>query len=144
MMMTGNFAGLAKAERSVAAMSDTVAGQDVLESEAAAPTNEVDALALESEVREALRHVVDPEINLDVITLGLIRHIVIDDRGVEVQMILTTPFCPYAGMMVQQVKDMTRLVVDNVLPGEVKVTLLDEVWSPELMDGGDWAEWGLL
>lgn len=125
-------------------MSDTVAGQDVLESEAAAPTNEVDALALESEVREALRHVVDPEINLDVITLGLIRHIVIDDRGVEVQMILTTPFCPYAGMMVQQVKDMTRLVVDNVLPGEVKVTLLDEVWSPELMDGGDWAEWGLL
>jgi metal-sulfur cluster biosynthetic enzyme len=98
-----------------------------------------DPEALESEIREALRQVVDPEIMIDVITLGLIREIAFHPGETEVRMILTTPFCPYAGMMVQQVKDTTRLVVD----GAVRVTLLDEIWSPELMEGGDWSEWGL-
>jgi metal-sulfur cluster biosynthetic enzyme len=56
-------------------------------------------------------------------------------------MILTTPFCPYAGTLVQQAKDVTRRVVD----GEVIITLLDEPrWTPELMEGGDWSEWGLV
>ncbi len=100
----------------------------------------VDAAALESEIREALRNVVDPEINMDVITLGLIRNIIAKPGNTEVQMILTTPFCPYAGVLVQQVKDMTRTVVD----GQVKVTLMDELWSPEMMEGGDWSEWGLI
>lgn len=56
-------------------------------------------------------------------------------------MILTTPFCPYAGMLVQQVRDVTRLLTE----GEAKVSLLDEPrWTPELMEGGDWSEWGLI
>ncbi len=95
----------------------------------------------ESELREALRQVVDPEINLDVVTLGLIRTVHFHPDHTEVGMILTTPFCPYAGMLVQQVRDVTRFVTE----GEAKVTLLDEPqWSPELMEGGDWSEWGLI
>jgi metal-sulfur cluster biosynthetic enzyme len=102
---------------------------------------DVDDAAVESEIREALRQVVDPEINIDIVTLGLIREIVRDGAGTEVRMILTTPFCPYAGTLVQQTKDMTRAVTG----GEVRVVLLDEpVWSPELMEGGDWSEWGLI
>ncbi len=110
----------------------------VAETDAAAAT---DPVARESEVREALRQVVDPEINLDVVTLGLIREIVFHPDHTDVRMILTTPFCPYAGMLVQQVKDVTRMVT----LGEAKVTLLDEPrWSPDLMEGGDWGEWGLI
>jgi len=41
-------------------------------------------------------------------------------------MILTTPFCPYAGSMIQQVKEQTESVVEH----EVKVTLLAERWDP--------------
>jgi metal-sulfur cluster biosynthetic enzyme len=100
----------------------------------------LDALALESEIREALRRVVDPEIHLDVIALGLIRNVLIQPDETEIQMILTTPFCPYAGSMVQQVKDTTRLVVN----GPVRVTLLDDPWSPDLMEHADLAEWGLM
>ena len=97
--------------------------------------------ALESELHEALRGVVDPEINLDIVTLGLVREVVIDEALTEVRMILTTPFCPYAGILVQQTKDVAR----NLVGGEVKVTLLDEPrWSPDLMEGGDWSEWGLV
>lgn len=107
----------------------------------AAPGRDGDPAVRESEVREALRQVVDPEINLDVVTLGLIRDIVFHPDHTDVRMILTTPFCPYAGMLVQQVKDVTRMVT----LGEAKVTLLDEPrWSPELMEGGDWGDWGLI
>jgi metal-sulfur cluster biosynthetic enzyme len=101
---------------------------------------DVDKTALESEVREALRGVVDPEIRIDVVALGLIREILFDGDETEVRMILTTPFCPYAGVLVQQVKDMTT----SVVAGPVRVTLTDELWSPDMMEGGDLSEWGLL
>ena len=102
-----------------------------------------EVLAAESELREALRMVIDPEINIDVVTLGLIREIEFrpDEAQVEVKMILTTPFCPYAGTLIQQVKDVTR----QLSPLEPVVTLLEEPrWSPELMEGGDWSDWGLV
>jgi len=95
---------------------------------------------LESEVREALRQVVDPEIRLDVVSLGLIRDIAVGDDETEVTMILTTPFCPYGGYLIQQVRDVARLVV----AGEVRVTMGEEAWSPAMMEGADLAEWGLL
>lgn len=102
----------------------------------------VDPVVLESEIREALRAVVDPEINLDIVTLGLVREVTFHADGVtEVGMILTTPFCPYAGTLVQQAKDVVMRMVD----GEVRINLLEEPrWTPELMEGGDWSEWGLV
>lgn len=99
-----------------------------------------DQLAMESELREALRQVVDPEINLDVVALGLIREIVFHPDEVEVKIILTTPFCPYAGMIIQQVKDMARLVTS----GPARVTLLEDLWSPDMMENADLLEWGLM
>jgi metal-sulfur cluster biosynthetic enzyme len=104
-------------------------------------TAEVDAAARESELREALRVVVDPEIGIDVVTLGLIRQIVLSptEEPHEVVMILTTPFCPYGGMLIQQVKS----TAESVLDGPVTITLGEEAWSPEMMEG-DWEEWGLI
>lgn len=102
----------------------------------------IDPIVLESEIREALRAVVDPEINLDIVTLGLVQSVNIHpDGSTEVGMILTTPFCPYAGTLVQQTKDVVMRMVD----GEVRINLLDEPrWTPDLMEGGDWSEWGLV
>jgi metal-sulfur cluster biosynthetic enzyme len=91
-------------------------------------------------VRDALRAVIDPEIGMDVVTLGLIRDIAFEDDGAVVTMILTTPFCPYGGAMIQQVK-MTAM---EALGGEVRIVMGEEPWSPEMMEGGDWAEWGLV
>jgi metal-sulfur cluster biosynthetic enzyme len=99
------------------------------------------AAVLESELREALRQVIDPEINLDIVTLGLVQELIVEVGHAEVRMILTTPFCPYAGTLVQQAKDATF----NLLGGEVTITLLDEPqWTPDMMEGGDWSEWGLV
>lgn len=93
-------------------------------------------------VREALRAVIDPELGFDIVTLGLIQDIVFHDDETEVQMIMTTPFCPYAGSIVQQTKQVTAAAVD----GDVSVTLLDEpMWDPSMMEGGDiFSEWGLV
>ena len=77
-------------------------------------------------ILDALRTVVDPEIGMNVVELALIKQIILADTQTEVKMILTTPFCPYAGSMIQQVKEATESVVDH----EVKVTLLAERWDP--------------
>ena len=70
--------------------------------------------------------VVDPEIGMNVVELALIRQIILGPDSTEVKMILTTPFCPYAGAMIQQVKEAAETVVDH----DVKVTLLAERWDP--------------
>jgi metal-sulfur cluster biosynthetic enzyme len=82
--------------------------------------------ATELAILDALRNVVDPEIGMNVVELALIRQVILGPDSTEVKMILTTPFCPYAGAMIQQVKEQTETVVDH----EVKVTLLAERWDP--------------
>ena len=84
------------------------------------------ARATELAILDALRAVVDPEIGMNVVELALIRQIILGEDQTEIKMILTTPFCPYAGAMIQQVKEQVESVVEN----EVKVTLLAERWDP--------------
>src|SRR5688572_27384986 len=92
----------------------------------AAPAFDPQARATELAILDALRAVVDPEIGMNVVELALIKQIILGPQQTEVKMILTTPFCPYAGSMIQQVKEQVETVVDN----EVKVTLLAERWDP--------------
>jgi len=82
--------------------------------------------ALESDILEALRKVLDPEIGTNVVDLGLIRKITRNGRGVEVRMVLTHSDCPLAGYLVEQVRRKTRSVVGDE---PVEVMLVDEVWS---------------
>ena len=82
--------------------------------------------ATELAILDALRAVVDPEIGMNVVELALIKQILLGPDSTEIKMILTTPFCPYAGSMIAQVKEQTESVVDH----EVKVTLLAERWDP--------------
>ena len=95
-------------------------------------------MATEAEIRTALEQVVDPEISLSIIELGLVREI---DQGVEphvVRMLLTTPFCPYAPQIVQQVKEAVTTVTGK--PAEVEI--LSEQWTPEMMpDPGLLGRW---
>src|SRR6478752_268044 len=82
--------------------------------------------ATELAILDALRAVVDPEIGMNVVELALIKQIILGPDSTEVKMILTTPFCPYAGSMIAQVKEQTESVVEH----DVKVTLLAERWDP--------------
>ena len=98
--------------------------------QAPTPTTEVaidpQARATELAILDALRAVVDPEIGMNVVELALIKQVILGKDQTEIKMILTTPFCPYAGAMIQQVKEQVETVVEN----DVKVTLLAERWDP--------------
>jgi len=90
------------------------------------PAFDAERRATELAILDALRAVVDPEIGMNVVELALIKQIILGSDSTEVKMILTTPFCPYAGSMIAQVKEQAESVVDH----EVKVTLLAERWDP--------------
>ena len=76
--------------------------------------------------REKLGEVVDPEIGMNLVELGLIQDVQVEPEKTQIKMILTTPFCPYAGSMIQQVKE----AAEEAEGHEVKVTLLAERWDP--------------
>src|SRR4026209_1728050 len=82
--------------------------------------------ATELAILDALRAVVDPEIGMNVVELALIKQILLGQHETEIKMILTTPFCPYAGSMIAQVKEQAESVDEH----DVKVTLLAERRSP--------------
>ena len=92
----------------------------------APPLFDAERRATELAILDALRAVVDPEIGMNVVELALIKQILLGQNETEIKMILTTPFCPYAGSMIQQVQEQAESVVDH----PVKVTLLAERWEP--------------
>lgn len=91
-------------------------------------------------IKDALREVVDPEIGLNVIELGLIREMIIEDQKAHIVMILTTPFCPYGPALLE----MTRQKVENVLQRPTTVEMGLEMWDPTMMEEGAGAEWGFF
>jgi metal-sulfur cluster biosynthetic enzyme len=91
-----------------------------------APAFDPERRATELAILDALRAVVDPEIGMNVVELALIKQILLGPDSTEIKMILTTPFCPYAGSMIAQVKEQAESVVEH----DVKVTLLAERWDP--------------
>ena len=95
----------------------------------------------EEEIMEALREVIDPEIGLNVVELGLVRNLKLDEDGnAHLVMIMTTPFCPYAPQLIEQV----RQVTNNVTGGGTVVEIGDELWDPSLMEEGAGGDWGLF
>ncbi len=86
-------------------------------------------LAREDEIREALRDILDPEVGIDIVDLGLIKDIIVLDEGkVEVDMVLTSQACPLVDHLTEQVK---RRVEGLHGIREVVVKVLDEPWNWE-------------
>lgn len=75
-------------------------------------------------IREALKAVVDPEIGLDIVNLGLIYNVDVSDNNIKVEMTLTGPGCPIGPMLQSQVYG-----VAAGMPGARNVQV-DIVWSP--------------
>lgn len=86
-----------------------------------------------------LRQVVDPEIGLNVVELGLVRDLQFYDDRAHLVMIMTTPFCPYAPQLLETSR---RAVQDAVsLPTTIEVGM--EMWDPSMAEEGILKDWGL-
>jgi len=114
------------ATSSASAATAPAASADATPDATPAPMFDAERRATELAILDALRAVVDPEIGMNVVELALIKQVILGKDETEVKMILTTPFCPYAGSMIAQVKEQAESVVDH----PVKVTLLAERWDP--------------
>jgi metal-sulfur cluster biosynthetic enzyme len=90
-------------------------------------------------LRDSLRQVVDPEIGLNVIELGLVRDVSITEDQANLNMILTTPFCPYGPAMLE----MTRAKAEEALKVPTTIEMGMEMWDFSYMEEGAGAEWGM-
>lgn len=95
---------------------------------------------LVSKVRESLREVIDPELGLNVVELGLIRDFEVVDTTANVTMILTTPFCPYGPAMMASVKEKVKQATKM----DTVVEMGLEMWDPKMMEEGAGGDWGLF
>lgn len=83
----------------------------------------------EKDVRNALKTVKDPELNIDLVTLGLVYDIEVEGTRAKAIISLTTPMCPVAGEIVDQAR-LAIAKVDGVETAEVQLTF-DPPWTPE-------------
>jgi len=90
----------------------------------ATPTDEVAML-------EALKQVVDPELFVNIVDLGLVYSIQQEGEKVQVEMTLTSPACPAGPQLVQQAK-MAIEKLDGVKEATIKL-VLSPPWSPDRM-----------
>ena len=81
----------------------------------------------------ALAGVYDPELYLDVVSLGLVYDVRIDDGVLMVEMTMTTPGCPVSESLPEEAKGAVRQAAGDSLPVEVRV-VWDPPWDPSMMD----------
>ena len=88
-------------------------------------------MVTQEQVIETLKKVYDPEIQVDIWSLGLVYNIELEGKKVKILMTFTSPMCPYGPALMD---DARRRVyaIDGV--GEVQIELtFNPVWNPEKM-----------
>ncbi len=90
-------------------------------------------------LREGWKEIVDPEIGLNIIELGLIRDVKVEENEATITMILTTPFCPYGPAMLE----VTRQKAADILARPTVLTMGAEMWDFSMMEEGAGADWGM-
>jgi metal-sulfur cluster biosynthetic enzyme len=89
----------------------------------------------EDAVRETLKQVIDPELFVNIIDLGLVYSVVVepvgDKENIKIEMTMTSPACPAGPQLIGQSKQVLGALAGV---GEVEVKLvMSPPWSPDLM-----------
>ena len=100
-------------------------------------------LTLDNKIINALKTVFDPEIPVDIYELGLIYDVFVnEDNEVKIMMTLTSPNCPVAESLPQEVEEKIKSI-DEVKTAEVEITF-DPPWTKDLMSEEAKLELGFL
>lgn len=90
-------------------------------------------------LREKLAEVVDPEIFMNVIQLGLIRKVEVENGVAKLYVLLTTPFCPYGPAMIEMIKQKAQEGLN--MPVTIKMGM--EPWDYSMMEDPGALDWGM-
>jgi FeS assembly SUF system protein len=116
---------------------------DFLNADEADKTRRTVVDALGDRVIETLRTVYDPEIPVNIFELGLVYKIDVDDHNaVHIDMTLTSPMCPVAETLPEEVKAKVE-ALDRVSAAMVKV-VWDPPWNPSMMTEEAQLELGII
>jgi len=86
----------------------------------------------EDEIRDALRYVVDPEVGLNVVDLGLVYGIEVSAERIGVRMTMTTPACPLSDTIMESARAAVRAAAPQVPDIEIEL-VWDPPWTPDMM-----------
>ena len=89
---------------------------------------------------KAFREVLDPEVGLNILELGLVRDVIVNEKQGHVRMMMTTPFCPYAPALLES----TRTKAEEALGVPATIEMGMEMWDLSYMQEGMGADWGLF
>ena len=116
---------------------------EFLSADAADELRQAEVDSLGERVIEALRTVYDPEIPVNIFELGLIYKVDVDDRNaVHIDMTLTSPMCPVAETLPDEVKAKVE-AVDGISGAAVNV-VWDPPWNPSMMTEEAQLELGII
>ncbi len=101
-----------------------------LNPEASAPSASVPVWT-EDDMRDVLRAVVDPELHMNIVDLGLVYRVEQKEARVEVDMTLTSPGCPFGPYILHQVRE-NLLSLKGIDDVGIEV-VWEPLWSPEMM-----------
>jgi metal-sulfur cluster biosynthetic enzyme len=91
-------------------------------------------------LRKALGEVMDPELGLSILQLGMVREVEIKEDSISMRMILTTPFCPYGPALMENARQKAEKALDRPAVMEMG----EEAWDQSMMEEDTGADWGLL
>lgn len=98
---------------------------------------------MNDDILAALKTVIDPELGINIVDLGLVYHASRTANGINIELTMTTPACPLGEMMTEEIK----LVLRDRFPElpDLRVEIVwDPPWSPELMSEESRRQLGML
>ncbi len=87
---------------------------------------------MEEQIRESLRQVTDPELGINIVDLGLVYDIELEEGRARITMTLTSPGCPAGGQILNGAKQAAE-EVEGVEAAEVNL-VWKPFWTPDKMD----------
>ncbi len=83
---------------------------------------------MKEKIIEKLKEIEDPEIGIDIVNLGLIRNVKVNDV-IEIDFLPTSLFCPYLDFILEEIKEKIK----NEFKKDVKINIVWDIWSKDLM-----------
>ncbi len=95
----------------------------------------------EAHIREALRNVIDPELGMNIVALGLIYRIDVTAEKVVIELTMTSPACPMGDMILEDVEKTLTGLLPAGTPFEARL-VWEPPWNPSMMDASAKAHFG--
>jgi metal-sulfur cluster biosynthetic enzyme len=95
----------------------------------------------ESQVRDILRQVIDPEVGMNIVALGLVYRVEVVADSLLIEMTMTSPACPMGAMIVDDVHAALAKALPETIRPDVRL-VWEPPWQPSMMDAASKQHFG--